>query len=293
MKYALKLQTTDPTITISSDMAPHMKPGLIPETTREIIFDEDFNVKIEPGWIPMGTETVEFGKHYTQYISPGIFPPTVTCVKFGKFFKQKLSGIIPDNIKIIHIACNTHYIADDLEDIQLEELHYAATQYTHVIPKNTTHLYMFNVLDMHNGLEYKFIIPSSVKKIYISHEAITGGTNINKIMMNYEKEYIYWQPMNKNTPKERYDLTKIENTDIEYIIKNYQCTTINLYEMKINNENMIRQLETEKWNFSQELARLKARHQRESHDFREFLLFILFAVILTIILVCVMRVFAK
>ena len=264
MKYDLELRTTNPTIIISPDMALYMKPGLIPETTREIIFDENFNVKIEPGWIPIGTEIVEFGKNYNQIISPNIFPQTVTCVKFGKSFCQRLSEKIPENIKIIHIACDTYYYAEDLEDVQLEELHYATDQYSSRVPRNTTHLYIFTTkysLNYKHYLdrdrEYEFKVPSTVKKIYISPSTIIMGTNINKLIINNKKEYIHWQPINKNIPKEKYDLIKIENVNVEYIIKNYCETAINLYEMKINNENMILQLEIEKWNFAKKLYRLK------------------------------------
>lgn len=283
----MKLQTTDPTIIISSDMAPYLKPGLIPETTKEIIFDRYFNIEIEPGWIPMGTETVEFGEKYNKQILPDIFPSSVTCIKFGKSFNNFLFGKMPENIKVVHIACRSYSYPECLENLQLEELHYAVTPRARKIPINTTHLYLFDppneycrFLSKHC---YGFSLYSTIKKIYISPEVLTGEIYMNNIMLNNKKEYIYWHSEHVtilDSTKKNYDLEKIEKENTEYIIQNYQNSSVNLYRMKINKKNLIEHLERERYYYSDQLVNAKKNHSDERELFIAILLFIFFIIII-------------
>ena len=188
--FKLKLETSDQKITIPSHLGKFLVEGSLPDTVRELIFDDDFNAEIEPGVIPMGTEIVEFGKKFNAKIKSGVFPITVTCIKFGRCFNHSLENVLPENLKIIIIRNSMyHHKIDDVLPPTVTDFHFAfytqmSTEYN--IPLNTTELYITS----NNESKYKFDVPVSVKKIYLSPKSLKYAPSIFSSLKNRNIEMI-------------------------------------------------------------------------------------------------------
>lgn len=162
----LKLNTDEPKIVLGRKHQYFLKPGSIPDTVRELIFDDTFESEIEPGVIPMGTQIVEIGRCYNKQIKPDVFPASVVCIKFGKSFDFSLEGVLPENLKSLYIANNNYsHSLEDVVPASVTDFHLAVSQTTRIIPKSVTHLYIFNGT---HSPEYQFDIPDNLKYIYIS-----------------------------------------------------------------------------------------------------------------------------
>ena len=182
--FILKIETTNPKITIPQDLAKFLVPGFLPQTIRELIFDNNFSAEIEPGVIPMGTEIVEFGKGFNQKLKPGVFPISVTCIIFKHYFSMSLENVLPENLKILYIGndlyCHSQYKhqLDNILPPSITDFNLAVSDAIKNIPNRVTELYITN--DM--CCEYNFDIPVGVKKIYFSPKSVRYASNIFSLL---------------------------------------------------------------------------------------------------------------
>lgn len=187
--YIFKIITSEPKIVLDSRHQPFLKPGSIPDTVRELIFNNYFNNELEPGVIPMGTQIVEFGRSYNKQLKPGVFPASVECIKFGPRFKSSLAGILPENLKSLYIADYEYpHSLVDVVPTSVTEFHFAVSEKTLIIPEGVTHLYILG-----SKGEYTFDIPANVKRIYVSPRCINFSNNIIDVIQKKHHEFtVFW-----------------------------------------------------------------------------------------------------
>ena len=158
--YALTIKSDKPKIIIGATLKDFLMPESIPNTVRELIFQDDFNGKIEPGVIPMGCQTVEFGNAFNQELKAGVFPISVTSIKFGANFNKSLENILPENLKVLHIKCYLYnHTLIGVFPLTLTEFKLAVSQITDCVPFGVTEL---NVYNYNVGIPYNFLIPGSI-----------------------------------------------------------------------------------------------------------------------------------
>ena len=223
--FTIKLETTNSKITITKKLEQVLAPGFLPQTTRELIFDDDFNAEIEPGVIPMGTEMVEFGMNFNQKLKPGVFPISVTCIKFGIGFVESLENILPENLKILHIINKSYPHPLNILPSTITDFHFVACQRTKNIPINVTDLYIINNI----GYQYLFEIPNSVKKIYLSPKSLEHVDKILQLLKTNDATIILSTEKNVDIPHTIYNTHNIRKMIDSEIIEKQMIKICNSY----------------------------------------------------------------
>ncbi|AEQ32382.1 FNIP repeat protein [Megavirus chiliensis] len=95
---------------IFQNYVPDITIGSIPDSVKEITFDDGFNKPIQKEYFPSGLRYLKFGQAFSQIIKDNL-PDNLETLIMGFEFEQSIQGALPSTLKNLELH-NTNDISD-------------------------------------------------------------------------------------------------------------------------------------------------------------------------------------
>ncbi len=126
-----------------------IKVGVLPKKLKTLFLGSEYDKKIEKDVLPQGLKKIDFGISFNKPIDIGVIPESVDNLIFSSKFNQPLVGVLPKNLKKLHLAggFKQHIEKDMLPDSITElTLHVNNDQVLEkdLLPSSLTKLTIYN-----------------------------------------------------------------------------------------------------------------------------------------------------